>query len=459
MAQKISIFGLGKLGSCMAAAIADRGHRVIGVDICEETIKAVNNGIPPVVEPGLEELFTRNQKRLRATGSYQEAVESSSLSFVIVPTPSRIDGSFSLNYAAEAFHAIGRALREKADYHIVVLTSTVLPGSMRYGLLPILENTSGKRSGKEFGLCYSPLFIALGSVINNFLYPDLTLIGEYDRRSGKILEKFYASVIQNGSPCKRMSLENAEITKIALNTFVTTKIAFANMLSDLCQNIPGGDIDTVTDALGIDSRIGPKYLRGGLGYGGPCFPRDNKALSFTAKQVGVNTALADITDAMNRERPIRLLEKFQELFPPGARIAVLGLTYKPETPVLDESQSIMLCEILIAKGFKVIAYDPMVAAGTQTIPSGLELAVSLESCLKGAQGVFVATTDLDAMNFEPSHLYGAKDRPVVVIDCWRVLKNKLADNPHIIYLSLGNASHENNNELRLQKIWRKNMQN
>src|SRR5207245_1039686 len=156
----------------------------------------------------------------------------------------------------------GRALAQKADYHTVVLTSTVLPGASRYGLLPIHERSSGKRCGDDFGFCYSPEFVALGSVIRDFLHPDFLLIGEYDRRSGDELEAHYRDIVVNGAGAARMSVENAELAKISVNAYVTTKITFANMLAEICDRMPGGDVDVVSNAIGLDSRIGRKYLTG-----------------------------------------------------------------------------------------------------------------------------------------------------------------------------------------------------
>src|SRR5437868_6642130 len=184
-----SIVGLGKLGASMAAAIASRGGRVIGVDINRDAVRAINEGRAPVQETGLAELIAANHDRLRATDSHREAIHASDVTFVIVPTPSDESGAFSLQYAAWAFGEIGAALAEKNGYHLVVLTSTVLPGATRHGLLPILEERSGKRCGADFGLCYSPEFIALGSVIRDFLNPDFTLVGEFDDRSGRTLEE------------------------------------------------------------------------------------------------------------------------------------------------------------------------------------------------------------------------------------------------------------------------------
>ncbi len=213
MLNKVSVIGLGKLGASMAAAFASRGLDVIGVDVNQSTIDAVNQGQAPVQETNLGDLIAANKERIRATASHEDAVLNSDISFVIVPTPSDDRGSFSLQYAEWAFKEIGKAIGKKGSYHNVVLTSTVLPGATRQALLPILEKESGKKAGKDFGLCYSPEFIALGSIINDFLNPDFTLIGELDERSGQQLEDVYKSVMTNGAPAARMSLENAELTK------------------------------------------------------------------------------------------------------------------------------------------------------------------------------------------------------------------------------------------------------
>jgi UDPglucose 6-dehydrogenase len=269
MLPRVSIVGLGKLGASMVAAIASRGGEVIGVDVNPDAVAAVASGRAPVQETDLDATLAANRTRIRATLDVVDAVRDSSITFVIVPTPSDARGAFSFDAAATAFEALGRALRTKDAYHLVVLTSTVLPGTTRQALLPVLERASGKRAGEDFGLCYSPEFIALGSVIRDFLNPDFTLIGEIDARAGEALEAYYARVMVNHPPARRMSLENAELAKISVNSFVTMKITFANMLAALCEAIPGADVDVVTHALGSDRRIGSRYQVPRRGSGPP----------------------------------------------------------------------------------------------------------------------------------------------------------------------------------------------
>jgi UDPglucose 6-dehydrogenase len=453
MTTKYSVIGLGKLGASMAAAIASRGFNVIGVDVSHRAVDLVNAGRAPVQETNLEEMIAANRRRLRATLSHYEAIIDSDVSFVIVPTPSDSRGAFSLQYAFFAFREIGRALKEKKGYHNVVLTSTVLPGATRFGLLPVLEQESGKVCGRDFGLCYSPEFIALGSVIQNFLNPDFTLVGEFDKRAGSQLEDCYAEIMVNKPACQRMSLENAELTKIAVNTFVTTKITFANMLADLCERIPGGDVDVVSDALGLDARIGRKYLTGGLGYGGPCFPRDNVALSFIARALGTSAALAETTDSANRSMAERIVGNLGTKVLKGSTVAVLGLSYKPFSHVIEESQGISMARALSKSGARVLAFDPL--ANELARAELLDQAVIVDSiadCLAEAEVVMITTPDPAFRELTYADFDGKRSR-VTVIDFWRMLDKELAGRPNIDYIPFGRSIDDSANEARLVQLW------
>lgn len=453
MLNKVSVIGLGKLGASMAAAFASRGLDVIGVDVNQGTIDAVNQGQAPVQETNLGDLIAANKERIRATASHEDAVLNSDISFVIVPTPSDDRGSFSLQYAEWAFKEIGKAIGKKGSYHNVVLTSTVLPGATRQALLPILEKESGKKAGKDFGLCYSPEFIALGSIINDFLNPDFTLIGELDERSGQQLEDVYKSVMTNGAPAARMSLENAELTKISVNTFVTTKITFANMLAEICEKLPGGNVDVVTKALGMDERIGRKYLTGSIGYGGPCFPRDNVALSFIAKQLGVKASLAETTDTANRSIAAKVADRLLPMVRKGGTVAVLGLSYKPFSHVTEESQGIYIAQHLSKHGLRVVAYDPMSnEMALEDIRRNIVVLDSIEECLSQAEAVLITTPDpafkkLSAADFKNDW------SKVLVVDFWRLLRERLENEPGINYLGIGLSENDAANSARLKELW------
>jgi UDPglucose 6-dehydrogenase len=453
MQKKISVIGLGKLGASMVAAIASRGFEVIGVDVNQKSVDAVNAGREPVQETNLEKYISENQERIRATMSHEEAILNSDLSFVIVPTPSDEKGSFSLQYAAWAFKEIGKALAKKNAYHLVVLTSTVLPGATRFGLLPILEKESGKKCGEDFGLCYSPEFIALGSVIRDFLNPDFTLVGEFDVRSGSELEEFYSEVMFGNAPCKRMSLENAELTKISVNTFVTTKITFANMLADLCERIPGGNVDVVTDALGSDSRIGRKYLTGALGYGGPCFPRDNVALSYMARTLNSCADIAETTDRVNRSMADTITEKLRPIIQKGKTVAILGLAYKPSSHVVEESQGVYLGKTLSEAGARVVAYDPLANESANAELNGkIVILDSAKKCLAQADIVLITTAD-DEFKQLLTNDFVVDGKEVTVYDFWRILKEELSGKEKVNYIPIGCGTNDERQSQFLKELW------
>jgi UDPglucose 6-dehydrogenase len=445
-----SVIGLGKLGASIAAAVASRGHRVIGVDVLDASVRAINEGRAPVQETGLAELVAANAGRLRATLSVEEAVYESDISLVVVPTPSDRRGGFSLEYATAAFHAIGRALATKNGYHTVILCSTVLPGAMREGLLPVLEEASRKKCGPDFGLCYGPEFIALGSIIHDFLNPDFTLVGEFDKRSGDTLEEFYARVLENGAPCQRMSLENAELAKVALNSFVTTKITFANMLAQLCERLPGGDVDAVTGALGLDARIGSRYLKGGLGYGGPCFPRDNIALSFLARSLGIEPEVPEATDRANRRLSAEIANRLESDLELGDRVTVLGLAYKPDTHVVEESPGVAIATALAQAGHTVTAYDPL--ASGDLVGGRVHVAATLEDALDDADVVLITTPDPAFTSLDADALIGSSGL-VTLIDFWRIIAKEVIADERIRYRAIGRGTEDPADVARLRGLW------
>ena len=420
--MKLSIIGLGKLGAPMAAVMAEKGHNVIGVDVSPAFVSAINQGKAPVSEPGLEDLVRKNRPRLSATPDCEQAVAASDVTFIIVPTPSEPDGTFSLRHVLPASEFIGRALRRKKSYHLVVLSSTVMPCTTGGELLPVLESVSGKQCGVDFGLCYNPEFIALGSVIHDMLHPDLVLIGEFDRRSGDILVNLYYSLCESRPTIARMNFVNAELTKLSVNTFVTTKISYANMLAQVCEKLPGADVEAVTRALGADSRIGGKYLKGALGYGGPCFPRDNIAFSAMARQHGVCAALAEATDALNSQQAPRLADAIVGRLPENGIAGIAGLSYKPDTDVIEESQGLLVAAELMARGVEIVVYDPAAMEKARAVLMGrVTFAGSLEQCASRADVLAITAAWSEFRNLSPKALHSINGRPKTVIDCWRIL--------------------------------------
>jgi len=422
MQKNISVIGLGKLGAPLAAVLAYKGYSVIGVDVNEHPVQLINHGQAPVKETGLQELIQQVKPHLRATTVFQEAILNTEITFIIVPTPSNSQGEFSLEYVLAAVEQIGKVLRYKENFHLVVLTSTVMPGATDKEVRPALETYSGKRCGRDFGLCYNPEFIALGSVIHDMLHPDFILIGESDVHSGEILANLYSHLCENQPEIARMNFVNAELTKLAVNTFVTTKISYANMLSQICERLAGAQVDAVTSALGLDSRIGRRYLKGGLGYGGPCFPRDNIAFAVLARQLGTKPLLAEATDRFNHQHLNHLVETVLSHLPLKGQVGILGLSYKPNTDVIEESQGLALAKRLIAQAISVTLYDPAAMENARLVLGDVLFASSMTECTQQADVVVLAVPWNEFRSLSPQQLK-TNSRPTI-IDCWRVLESQ-----------------------------------
>ncbi|MBV8601367.1 MAG: UDP-glucose/GDP-mannose dehydrogenase family protein, partial [Candidatus Eremiobacteraeota bacterium] len=371
--------------------------------------------------------------RLTASSDFSEAAACEA-SFIIVPTPSDRDGAFSNDYVCAALEALGRALRARHGYHVVVVTSTVMPGSMDGPVRSTLERSAERSVGQTLGLAYNPEFVALGNVVHDMLHPDLLLIGESDERAGALVASVYEKVCESKPAVRRMNFVNAELTKISVNTFVTTKISYANMIADICDRLPGADADVVAAAIGEDSRIGRKYLRGAIGYGGPCFPRDNVAFAVLAERLGARADLARATDAVNEYQVERLFATIAARTPPKSRIAVLGLAYKPDTGVIECSQGVMLARWLADAGFSVAVHDPKAMRSAADALPAVEVARSAEDALKGAALGVITTPWKEYARIDPQALA----RAGAVIDCWRILPAEASQaGAQIVWLGFG----------------------
>ncbi len=440
--MRLSVVGLGKLGSPLAALFASKGHQVIGVDVNVEYVRMLANGKAPVREAHLQEILDAVHGRLTATVNYEDAVFASDLTFVIVPTPSGEHGGFSNQNVVAAVREIGKSLRKKPGYHVVNIVATVMPGSTGGEIREALEKSSGRSAGDNVGLCYNPEFVALGSVVHDMLNPDFILLGESDSRAGEMVESLYRGICDNDPPIRRMTLINAEIAKISLNSYLTTKISYANMLAEICERLPGADVDVVTSAMGLDTRIGAKYLKGATGYGGPCFPRDNIAFGALAHRIGARADIAEAADALNRYQADRLAAIVRGRAASGSTIGILGLSYKPGTPVVEESPGIALAVRLLREGYVVKGFDPLALAAAWAIlgkKARAEAADSMEACAREADVVVIATPWPEFSSLDPACLRRAGKR-CVIIDCWRVLpKERFHDTADVVYL--GNGDH------------------
>lgn len=411
----VAVVGLGKLGLPFAVWLASNGHQVTGIDTNSEVIQTLDRGECPVQENGLKVLLASNKDKMRFTTEPMYGMRGAEIIFIVVPTPSEPSGMFSIEYVNQAATSIGIAMRESTAYRVIVLVSTVMPGQTEQ-VKAVLEAVSGRQCGPDFGLCYNPEFIALGSVLRDLDNPDVVLVGQSDARAGAQLASFYAGIYEQriNALLRITSFINAEVAKLEINAFLTTKITFACAMARLAEKLPGADVDTISYIVGADSRIGRKYLTGANGFGGPCFPRDTQALAALEYQHGVSPRLirtvADENEgqiwAINSE-VIDILKRRH-----SQKVLVLGMAYKPGTDVQDESQGLRFI-----KGFKsaqTLWYDPMAKGG-----------ISLESLPAAIREAAVVVLMQPCPEFRDLD-YG--DTPV--LDCWRLLRDKPPKNWH-----------------------------
>jgi UDPglucose 6-dehydrogenase len=395
--ERISVIGLGKLGACYAAFYASHGYPVVGFDIDASKRKMLAKGhATSFEEPGLQDYFKRAKNRVQTARTIKEAIIKTDASFIIVPTPSKKNGLFSVDIVRAVAKDIGTALAAKKSYHVVVLVSTVLPGDSRERIIPALERASGKKCGADFGYVYSPSLIAIGDILYNLEKPDLLFVGAYDTRSEKVLSDIYRHIYKKAANVRPMSIESAELSKIALNSYVTMKISFANTLAAIAERLPHAHVDEITGALGSDRRIGERYLRAGLGYGGPCFPRDNRAFGAMAKHRGVHAPLPLATDTINDVVTDRMVELLlRHAGEKVANIGFLGVSYKPRTTMTEDSQALRIARAVHAKGHRLVIFEPIHAQmAKKALGTKPHYASGLEEFLQKADIVFVSNTDV-----------------------------------------------------------------
>jgi GDP-mannose 6-dehydrogenase len=356
--MKISVLGLGYVGSVSAACLAHDDHQIIGTDINPQKVDLLKSGQSPVLEPGLGELVAEGVQsgRLQVTLDSQKAIQNSDVSLICVGTPSNGNGSLKLDYVENVCREVGTALSTKVGYHVVVVRSTVLPGTVEEQLVPILEQASGKRAGPDFGVCMNPEFLREGSAISDYYQPSQIVIGEFDRRSGDVVQQMYEAV---AAPSTRTCLRTAEMVKYVNNAFHALKVVFANEIGNLCKI---HDIDglEVMDIFCQDRQLNlsPAYLKPGFAFGGSCLPKDTRALLYRAKERDVESPLLSAVLASNQrhiERGIRMVEDTGY-----KKVGVLGLSFKPGTDDVRESPVVPLIETLVGRGYQVSVYDEQV---------------------------------------------------------------------------------------------------
>ncbi len=356
--MKISIFGLGYVGCVSAACLAKDGNEVIGVDVNPVKVEMLASGKSPIIEPGLDELIAKfvENGRLQVSTDVLFAVHNTNVSLICVGTPSSENGSLKLDYVKNVCREIGEAMAQKNDYHVVVVRSTVLPGTVEELLIPILEQSSGKKVGVDFGVCMNPEFLREGSAIRDYYKPSYVVVGEFDERSGDLVSSLYEDI---DAPAFRVPIRTAEMVKYVSNAYHALKIVFANEVGSLSK-AQGIDGQRVMEIFCADTQlnISTTYLKPGYAFGGSCLPKDVRALLYRAKELDVECEVLGSVLPSNRkqiERSIRMVERTGK-----KKIGFLGLSFKPDTDDLRESPAVILAETLLGKGYKVKIYDDKV---------------------------------------------------------------------------------------------------
>lgn len=428
--NKISIIGLGKVGTCLAVSFASKGFKVYVYDVNSYPLRCLESKKALYYEPNLQ-YFLNNYHKNIIISDLKEISFNTDITIFIVQTPSKKDGGFSNKYLVEAVSNVSKEIKNKKSFHIFVIASTVSPLSINNEIIPIIEKTSKKKLNKDFGVIYNPQFIALGSVIKNILEPDFVLVGESDQKVGDILEKIYKKLLNNNAPICRMSIVSAEIAKIAFNCFTTIKMSFTNFLGNVCETIPEANIYDIMSAITNDKRIIGKFgFRYGVAYGGPCLPRDNRALiRFIKKFTKFKPNLFMATDKINNFQNLFLAEKILDLSKLHKinNILLIGASYKLNTGIIEESATLNVVKLLLKRkgGIKMYIYDSISEALDnikREIHDKIDYINSFKDFKKFLQNkkelIVAIMLPYEWLNKLPKSLFKNK----IIIDHWGILK-------------------------------------
>jgi len=386
--MNISIIGAGYVGLVSSACFAKLGNTAICVDVDKKKVQLINDGVSPIYEEELDNILTKYKNSIRATTDYEDAINNSDVTFICVGTPSESDGGIDLSFVKDAAIAIAEQLKKKDRWHLVVVKSTVLPGTTKDVVLPLLEKHSGKKIGTDFGLAMNPEFLKEGVAVKDFLEPDRIVIGFYDEKSRNMLRDLYKEF---NCPLAETSLSAAEMIKYASNVILATKISFINEIGNMCKKL-GIDTYEVAGGVGLDKRIGRAFLDSGIGWGGSCFPKDLDALIAWAKKMGNDLRITKSVVEVNDMQPLKLVELLKKHIPSlkGKTIGVLGLAFKPNTDDVRESRAIPIVGELVKQRAQVKAYDPKAVENFKKLYPQIEYCSSADETLQ-SDAVLITT--------------------------------------------------------------------
>ncbi|MBC8252216.1 MAG: UDP-glucose/GDP-mannose dehydrogenase family protein [Candidatus Nitrosopelagicus sp.] len=431
--MKITIVGLGFVGLSLTSVLASKGNNILGIDVDEKKCEGIRKGISPFFEPELEKLLRHGLKKKLEISTDFSLIKNSDIIFVTVGTPQKSNGSIELSMIKNAVKAIGKILKNDKKNPIIFIKSTVTPGTMQETVLPILEKESGKKAGKDFGLISNPEFLQESTAIKDTKFPHVIVLGGYETKYMKIAKKFF-SKIHPGIPIIVTNHQTAEMIKYANNSFLATKISFINQLSNICQNIPGANIDDVAKTIGLDPRIGKLFLNAGPGYGGSCLPKDMKALINFAGKVGINPRLLNAVEQTNKKQIQNIIQLIEKTLGnlKGKHITILGTAFKPNTDDIRDSIAIELIKKLLKKQVILTVYDPKAMKNTEKLfGEKIKYANSVSNSLKNSHCAIIMVYWKQFESINNNSIDDMKRK--FIIDCRRVLsEKKLSSEYHAI---------------------------
>jgi len=397
--MKISIIGTGYVGAVTGTCLAELGHQIVFVGRDIKKLDLINSGKSPIYEPGLDQLLENNLSRITTTIDLPDAIRKTELTFVCVGTPSNDDGSINLDQIREVSQTIGESLASDDEYHTIIVKSTVLPGTSETLVIPLLEKESGKTAFMDFGVASNPEFLKEGTAIEDFFHTDRVVIGVNDPKTKEVLEKLYQPL---NAPIFTTTIRTSEMIKYTSNSFLATKISFANEIGNLCKKM-GIDSYEVFRGVGLDSRINPHFFRSGIGFGGSCFPKDVRALIAYAHTLGIEPQILTAVIGTNDDQPAKMIELLKRHMDiTGKTIGVLGLAFKPDSDDIRESRAVPVIQALLQEGAKIIAFDPVATENFRHLFPDISYAETAKDVLD-ADAVLIVTEwkefeDLDYRN-------------------------------------------------------------
>lgn len=420
--MKISVIGAGYVGLVTAAGLAHFGHTVICIDTDTSKVELINRGISPILEKGLDDIMSKHigtNGNLTASTEHRQVL-TTDVSLICVGTPSNEDGSINLSHIVNVVKRLGYLMRTKNGYHLIVTRSTIIPGTTKNVIIPLLEEYSGKKVGNDLGVAFNPEFLQEGAALSAYLNPDRIIIGAVDEQAGDITQMLYRD---SSAPVVRTDTTTAEMIKYASNAFLATKISYINEIANICKKL-GIDVYDVAKGISFDYRIGDRFLNAGIGFGGSCLPKDLRALiSASSTKLDYNAPLLRAVLDVNDTQALKIIEIAEQKLGilQGKKVAVLGLAFKPNTDDVRDAPAIRIITKLIEKGALVMTYDPKAIENAKAIlPSGVEYCNSAREAISNSECILIVT---EWDEFRDENLFKGK----TVIDGRRVLNPRKAE--------------------------------